>query len=85
MAVVDAETGGLLRLTLYKGGKPVLRSELRDVAPGESDDFGFSPPPGLPVDEEPPADEPPGPPPNPVDYVAKAARGFLRRVTNSAE
>ena len=83
-AVVDAETGRLLRLTLYKGGKPVLRSELRDIAPDESDDFGFSPPPGLPVDDEPPADEPPAPPPNPVDYVAKAARGFLRRVTNSA-
>jgi hypothetical protein len=80
---VDAETGRLLRLTLYKGGKPVLRSELRDIAPDESDDFGFSPPPGLPVDEEQPDDEPPGPPPNPVDYVAKAARGFLRRVTNS--
>src|SRR5271165_285652 len=85
VAVVDAETGGLLRLTLYKGGKPVLRSELRDIAPDEFDDYGFCPPEGLPMDEESPEDEPPGPPPNPVDYVAKAARGFLRRVTNSAK
>jgi len=51
--VVDAESGRLLRLTLYKGGRPVLRQELRDVAdldgPG---DFGFTPPAGLPVEEK---------------------------------
>ena len=77
VAVVDAETGGLLRLTLYKGGKPVVRSELRDIAPDESGDFGFSPPAGLPVVEESPDDEPPEPPPNPVEYMAKAARDFF--------
>lgn len=77
VAVVDAETGGLLRLTLYKGGKPVLRSELRDIAPDESDDFGFSPPDGLPVVEETADDEPPAAPPNPVEYMTKAARGFF--------
>ena len=54
VAVVDAESGRLVRLTRYKGGRPVLRQELRDVADVDSaDDFGFTPPPGLPVEEEP--------------------------------
>jgi hypothetical protein len=53
VAVVDAESGRLLRLTRYKGGRPVLRQELRDVADVDSaDDFGFTPPAGLPVEEE---------------------------------
>jgi len=75
---VDAESGRLFRLTMYKGGKPVVRTELRDIAADESGsgDFGFTPPAGLPVEEEPPDDEPPAPP-NPLDSVAKAARGFL--------
>jgi hypothetical protein len=79
VAVVDAETGGLLRLTLYKGGKPVVRFELRDIAADESFDFGFTPPDGLPVAEEAVGDEPAAAPPNPVDYVAKAARDFFGR------
>ena len=78
VAVVDAESGRLFRLTMYKGGKPVVRTELRDIAADESGsgDFGFTPPAGLPVEEEPPDDEPSAPP-NPLDSVAKAARGFL--------
>jgi hypothetical protein len=53
VAVVDAETGRLLRLTRYKGGRPVLRQELRDVADVDpADDFAFTPPPGVPVEEE---------------------------------
>ena len=54
VAVVDARSGRLLRLTRYKGGKPVSRSELRDITPDESGDFGFEPPAGLRVVEEPP-------------------------------
>jgi hypothetical protein len=50
VAVVDAETGVLLRLTRFKGGRPAMRQELRDVRslePGTG--FGFTPPDGLPV------------------------------------
>ena len=50
VAVVDAETGLLLSLTRFKGGRPAMRKELRDVTslePGAG--FGFTPPDGLPV------------------------------------
>jgi hypothetical protein len=50
VAVVDAETGLLLRLTRFKGGRPAMRQELRDLTslePGAG--FGFTPPDGLPV------------------------------------
>jgi hypothetical protein len=63
VAVVDAETGWLLRLTRYKGGRPMLRQELRDIADLDNpDDFGFTPPEGVPVVDksEEPADVPPG-------------------------
>jgi hypothetical protein len=50
VAVVDAETGRVLRLTRFKGGRPVMRQELRDVAELDAGaDFGFTPPSGLPV------------------------------------
>jgi hypothetical protein len=50
VAVVDAETGLVLRLTRFKGGRPTLRQELRDVASLEHGaGFGFTPPDGLPV------------------------------------
>ena len=61
VAVVDAETGRLVRLTRFKGGRPMLRQELRDIAllpPDE--DFAFTPPPDLPV-VEPDADSDSGP------------------------
>jgi hypothetical protein len=51
-AVVDAESGRLLRVTWYKGGKPVSRHELRDVAAGTEGDFGFEVPAGLRVVKE---------------------------------
>ena len=54
IAVVDARSGRLLRLTRYKGGKPVFRSELRDIRPDSSGDFSFEPPAGVRVVEEPP-------------------------------
>jgi hypothetical protein len=54
VAVLDAKSGRLLRLTRYKGGKPVFRCELRDITPDESDDFGFEPPAGLRIVEEQP-------------------------------
>jgi hypothetical protein len=48
---VDAETGVILRLTRFKGGRPAVRQELRDVAEQEADtSFGFTPPAGLRVD-----------------------------------
>ena len=75
VAVVDAESGRLLRLTHYMGGKPVVRAELRDIVADESDDFGFSPPAGLRVVEKPADAEPT--PPNPVESMTRAARGFL--------
>lgn len=65
VAVVDAETGALLRLTRFKGGRPVLRQELRDFAePDASPDFSFTPPAGLPVydAESDPEAAPPRPP-----------------------
>lgn len=57
VAVLDAETGRLVRLTRFKGGRPVIRQELRDISPLPADtDFAFTPPPGMLVDE-PHADE----------------------------
>ena len=52
VAVVDASSGRLLRLTRYRDGKAVTRVELRSLSDGGSDDFGFTPPDGLPVVEE---------------------------------
>jgi len=52
VAVVDASSGRLLRLTRYSGGKAATRLELRSVSDGGSDDFGFTPPDGLPVVQE---------------------------------
>ena len=50
VAVVDAETGYVLRLTRFTNGRPTIRQELRDVAElGADADFGFTPPAGLPV------------------------------------
>jgi hypothetical protein len=52
VAVVDAETGRLLRLTTYGDGKPGLRHELRDVSEAAPDDdwnFAFDAPRGLRV------------------------------------
>jgi hypothetical protein len=49
VAVVDAATGRLLRLTRYLGGQPAGRAEFRSVADGGPDDFGFTPPEGLRV------------------------------------
>jgi hypothetical protein len=52
VAVVDASSGRLLRLTRYSGGAAATRQELRSVSDGGPDDFGFTPPDGLPVVEE---------------------------------
>jgi hypothetical protein len=52
VAVVDASSGRLLRLTRYSGGKAATRAELRSLSDGGPDDFGFTPPDGLPVVEE---------------------------------
>jgi hypothetical protein len=52
VAVVDASTGRLLRVTRYRDGQAATRLELRSVSDGGSDDFGFTPPDGLPVVEE---------------------------------
>ncbi|MBO0832024.1 MAG: hypothetical protein J2P29_08655, partial [Actinobacteria bacterium] len=51
VAVVDAELGVILCLTYYMGGKPVHRSELRDIATSK-DEFRTDLPPDLTVTEE---------------------------------
>jgi hypothetical protein len=53
VAVVDASSGRLLRLTRYLGADAATRLELRSVTDGGSDDFGFTPPEGLRVEEKP--------------------------------
>jgi hypothetical protein len=62
VAVVDAETGLVLRLTRFKGGRPAIRQELRDVAALDAGaDFGFTPPADLPViDAARPGEDEPG-------------------------
>jgi hypothetical protein len=75
--VVDASSGRLLRLTRYRDGKVATRLELRSLADGgsdgSSDDFGFTPPEGLPVVDEPPVDAFK----EQMDAKIWAARGFL--------
>jgi hypothetical protein len=82
VAVVDAESGRFLRFTQYKGGKPVVRLELRDIVPDKSDDFGFEPPAGLPVVEK--SDEDPPQPSteyrvDPLGDMAKAAADAVKK------
>ena len=88
VAVLDAKSGRLLRITGHKGGKPVFRRELRDVTPDEPGDFGFEPPAGLRVDEEPPEPlpDPAGYNPaenNPAGLMAKAAANAARDFLSS--
>jgi hypothetical protein len=88
IAMLDAETGRLLRLTCYGDGKPLARYELRDVTDGATGDFGFEVPAGLPVVDEPSAENrPPRQPPQPTppsppfgdmaQAAANAVRGFF--------
>jgi hypothetical protein len=51
VAVIDAELGIIRRLTYYIGGKPVRRSELRDITASD-EEFRIDLPPGLVVTEE---------------------------------
>jgi len=51
VAVVDVETGLVLRVTSYIGDRPVRRCELRDITPS-ADDLVIDIPPDLPVTEE---------------------------------
>jgi len=53
VAVVDASSGRLLRVTRYRDGKAATRLELRSLADGGSGDFSFAPPEGLPVVDQP--------------------------------
>jgi hypothetical protein len=84
VAVLDAETGRLLRLTSYGDGKPVTRHELRDVTDGGTGDFGFEVPAGLPIVDEPSAEDwPPRQPPlytySPLGDRAQAAADAVKR------
>jgi hypothetical protein len=89
VAVVDAETGRLLRVTWYKGGKPVSRHEFRDVAAGGEGDFGFEVPAGLRVVTVPAAaasesagsgrQEDESTVENPMEFFAKAARDAVKK------
>ncbi len=72
VAVADAQTGRLIRLTCYSGPKPACRYELRDVtraSEGALNDIVYSVPPGLRVVD---AESAPGPP-DPSRIAAKAA------------
>jgi hypothetical protein len=84
VAVVDASSGRLLRVTRYRDGKAATRLELRSVADGGSDDFGFTPPEGLPVVEVPErptefsmSDGRPWSPPEDLRAAAEAVKGFF--------
>jgi hypothetical protein len=84
VAVVDASSGRLLRVTRYRDGKAAIRLELRSVSDGGSEDFGFTPPEGLPVVEEPERptefsllDGRPWSPPENLRGAADAVKGFL--------
>jgi hypothetical protein len=80
VAAVDAESGRLLRLTRYAGGKPVTCHELRDIEPDESGDFRFEPPAGLRVVQEPdePSREQPGYPGYPTELMSQVRRYMWR-------
>jgi AcrR family transcriptional regulator len=82
VAVVDAETGRLIRLTCYADGKPARRYELRDVIPapeGASDDTGYAVPQGLPVVDVTSDPLPPDP-----SRVARGARDSRKQATREA-
>jgi len=53
VALVDASSGRLLKLTRFSDGQPATRLELRSLADGGPDDFGFTPPDGLRVVDDP--------------------------------
>jgi hypothetical protein len=81
VAILDAQSGRLLRLTSYANGQPVSRDELRDVVPAgdppggsEGDEYGV--PPGLRVVDINSLDDlPPG------SRAAVQAAGTVRRQT----
>lgn len=79
VAAMDAESGRLLRVTCYAGGKPVICRELRDISPGDSGDFGFEPPAGLRIVEEEQAEQSPSPAESAARAAADAVRRFLSR------
>lgn len=81
VAVVDAETGRLIRLTCYGGQKPAYRHELRDVTPASrdaGDDIVYAVPPGLRVVDADSVPDPPDPP-RIAARAAAAAADELRR------
>jgi hypothetical protein len=77
IAMLDAESGRLLRLTCYSAGKPVARYELRDVTAGG--DARFEVPAGLPIVDESSRDDRPPPPVNLVTSAAEAAADAIQR------
>jgi hypothetical protein len=79
IAVLDAESGRLLRLTCYSAGQPAARYELRDVTSGGSIEARFEVPPGLPIVDEPSGRGRPPPPVNLITSVAKAAADAIKR------
>ena len=95
VAVVDASSGLLLRVTRYRDGKAATRLELRSLSDGGPDDFGFTPPDGLPVVDEAERDSwdgsddddggmkffgPDGRPSSPPEEVRAVADAFKRQV-----
>ena len=95
VAVVDASSGRLLRLTRYRDGNAATRLELRSLSDRGPDDFGFTPPDGLPVVDEAERDSwdgsddddggmkffgPDGRPSSPPEEVRAVADAFKRQV-----
>jgi len=79
IAVLDAESGRLLRLTCFSAGKPAARYELRDITSGGSIDTRFEVPPGLPIVDESSGHDRPLPPVNLITSAAKAAADAIKR------
>jgi hypothetical protein len=83
VAVVDAATGRLLRLTRYLGGQPARRAEFRLLSDGGPDDFGFTPPAGLRVVEKTGSSGRPDswPPPDGIDFgdTARVAADAVKK------
>jgi hypothetical protein len=85
VAVVDAASGRLLRLTRYLGGQPTRRLEFRLLADGGPDDFGFTPPEGLPVVDRSGSSRARLVPEEPQEGRGRFQRDFFRQVVAAGQ
>jgi hypothetical protein len=87
MAVVDADLGILLSLAQYAGGRPLIRQELRDVAPADAEDppdFGADVPPGVRVVEDTGGPFDDSDAPEPLRLAFRTVNGAARRASEGA-